>query len=637
LKKLMIVVAALFIMLNAANAADLYRVVVASHDDAQILTETGAEGVIREGNEFFVLLDRESADRLISSGLNYEFVATDIEKSELAIDKTNARESIEKHEIIYEDGDLRLLRVDFSAIESRDEYHNLIPILTKNMRFTYKESRDYNRFSIKSDISPDTIISKISQDSLYSYVTKLESYGERVTGTTQNYESGEWIKSKFEEFGYEDVYYDVFSTTIYQEMTVCRNVVAVKPGISGNQLQVVIGGHRDAVPGSPGADDNGSGAAAVMEIARVMKDIETDLTLIFIAFDAEEQGLHGSWNYANEAAENGDSILVMLNMDMIGSIYNDYDANLFHGINTFFAQMWDDLANNYSNIDGHLEGTSRGSDHYPFQQNGYDVCYSHEYYFSPVYHSPDDNSSYMDFDYFTRMVKATCAVVVQLNTDDRDSDGVDNISDNCPNTSNPGQEDYDDDGVGDLCDNCPLTYNPEQWDENLDGVGDLCDGEFHFVSYDIPDAIVNEPYYYEFEAIGGVEPYYWEKFIGHVPYGTVFTGGTEGTVSGTPTYVGEWYAIIVVTDSDSPSNVDTLGCHFTVTDGNPEYICGDPNDDEITDIDDVVYLIAYLFQGGPEPIPLESGDVNCEEGIDIDDVVYLIEYLFASGPEPCDC
>jgi hypothetical protein len=66
--------------------------------------------------------------------------------------------------------------------------------------------------------------------------------------------------------------------------------------------------------------------------------------------------------------------------------------------------------------------------------------------------------------------------------------------------------------------------------------------------------------------------------------------------------------------------------------------CGDVDHSGSVDIDDAVYLITYVFSGGPEPVPIESGDVDCSGGVDIDDVVYLISYIFASGPEPCaDC
>ncbi|MCK4427950.1 MAG: hypothetical protein KAW16_05665, partial [candidate division Zixibacteria bacterium] len=75
-------------------------------------------------------------------------------------------------------------------------------------------------------------------------------------------------------------------------------------------------------------------------------------------------------------------------------------------------------------------------------------------------------------------------------------------------------------------------------------------------------------------------------------------------------------------------NADTLS--FMVR----TYLCGDANGDGIIDIADAVYLLNYLFIGGPEPELLEAGDANCDEVIDIADVVYLINYLFMGGPPP---
>jgi hypothetical protein len=66
------------------------------------------------------------------------------------------------------------------------------------------------------------------------------------------------------------------------------------------------------------------------------------------------------------------------------------------------------------------------------------------------------------------------------------------------------------------------------------------------------------------------------------------------------------------------------------------YIVGDADGSGTVDIDDVVFLIAYIFSGGPEPVPYEAGDADCSGTIDIDDVVYLIAYIFSGGPEPGD-
>jgi len=66
------------------------------------------------------------------------------------------------------------------------------------------------------------------------------------------------------------------------------------------------------------------------------------------------------------------------------------------------------------------------------------------------------------------------------------------------------------------------------------------------------------------------------------------------------------------------------------------YLLGDANGDGVINSADVVYLINYLFKGGPAPDPLDAGDVNCDGEINSADVVYLIDYLFKGGPPPCE-
>jgi hypothetical protein len=63
--------------------------------------------------------------------------------------------------------------------------------------------------------------------------------------------------------------------------------------------------------------------------------------------------------------------------------------------------------------------------------------------------------------------------------------------------------------------------------------------------------------------------------------------------------------------------------------------CGDVTQDGSVDVADVVYLINYLFVGGPAPYPINVADVNSDGVVDISDVVYLINYLFIGGPAPC--
>ncbi|HRE11119.1 MAG TPA: M28 family peptidase, partial [Ignavibacteria bacterium] len=107
-----------------------------------------------------------------------------------------------------------------------------------------------------------------------------------------------------------------------------QNVLATKIGSKYPNQYYIICGHYDNMPSgslAPGADDNASGTCAVMEAARLLAPFTFDYTLIFVAFDEEEQGLIGSHAYADSSYNRGDSIKGVLNFDMIAwDSNNDY-------------------------------------------------------------------------------------------------------------------------------------------------------------------------------------------------------------------------------------------------------------------------------------------------------------------------
>jgi len=113
-----------------------------------------------------------------------------------------------------------------------------------------------------------------------------------------------------------------------------RNIVATKTGLVNPQRQYILCGHYDSISWmpweeAPGADDNASGVAAVMEIARILKDYHFRSTIKFICFSAEEVGHLGSRHYAEEALREGDQIAGVLNLDMIAyadSLPEDLDV-----------------------------------------------------------------------------------------------------------------------------------------------------------------------------------------------------------------------------------------------------------------------------------------------------------------------
>jgi hypothetical protein len=153
-----------------------------------------------------------------------------------------------------------------------------------------------------------------------------------------------------------------------------------------------------------------------------LRNAEFDHTIKFITFSGEEQGLYGSYYYAQEAAQNGDNIKAVLNLDMIGytetpddgkklKVYDDED------VSTWITDFIDSIAVEYYDV-FNLEiihaGWSWGSDHYYFWEFGYHAIFGHEYRFSPYWHTPQDTIENMDLDYAVRSTQLMIVCLAEL-------------------------------------------------------------------------------------------------------------------------------------------------------------------------------------------------------------------------------
>jgi hypothetical protein len=117
--------------------------------------------------------------------------------------------------------------------------------------------------------------------------------------------------------------YRVTPQTYEVEGIPCSNLEVTHAGIKHSEQILLIGAHYDSVSGSPGANDNGSGVAALLEIARLLKDVETDCTVRFVAFVNEEPPFFfrrqmGSMVYARGARKRNDDIRLMISLEMLG-------------------------------------------------------------------------------------------------------------------------------------------------------------------------------------------------------------------------------------------------------------------------------------------------------------------------------
>jgi autotransporter-associated beta strand protein len=191
-----------------------------------------------------------------------------------------------------------------------------------------------------------------------------------------------------------------------------NNVVATLPGTVHPDEIYIIGAHYDSV-NNPGADDNASGVAGVLEAASILARHRLGATVVFIAFDREEQGLIGSKAYANSHL---DYTSGMVSLDMIA--YNPsgghHDKAWIYG-RTASDPIKNDLAAAmaaYGNgITAEIGGDTPYSDHAPFEANGDQACLliEHAVWDNPNYHKAVDTvdtAGYIDYAYGTKMTKS---------------------------------------------------------------------------------------------------------------------------------------------------------------------------------------------------------------------------------------
>ena len=140
--------------------------------------------------------------------------------------------------------------------------------------------------------------------------------GPRSYSSTSNMQAAEFIADELNSTGTIFATYQWFSYA----GEIIPNVIGTLPSADpSNQSKIVVGAHFDTVPESPGADDNGSGTALLLEVAKVLSQFRFNHTIEFVAFNAEEPGacIHGSRYYVQQALQAGEDILLMINIDMI--------------------------------------------------------------------------------------------------------------------------------------------------------------------------------------------------------------------------------------------------------------------------------------------------------------------------------
>ncbi len=328
------------------------------------------------------------------------------------------------------------------------------------------------------------VVETVSEERIAETLKKLEGFETRNIFSEEDHPTRgigaarRWIADEFKSYSPRlEVRFDSYKVKkkgrIVRDVDI-HNVVAVLPGKLNPERQFIISGHYDSLallrrnnaggatptdgggtanpeaaagpapegaPNNfdlsmlaktePGVTDDGSGTAAVMELARVMSQFEFEKTIVFIAFAGEEEGLIGSSLYARKARQENNLIDGVLNNDIIGS---DVSGNGRTGNGTVWifseepadspsrqlARYIKDIGERYSpgmNVDliFRADRFGRGGDHTPFNQEGYGaVRFTTPNENFANQHSVTDTFANTSVPYTTRVVRVNAAALASL-------------------------------------------------------------------------------------------------------------------------------------------------------------------------------------------------------------------------------
>jgi len=269
--------------------------------------------------------------------------------------------------------------------------------------------------------SIDSLISLVSQDSLYAWDLRMQNFRTRYSYSDSIVKARDWLLNKFLSFGIDSVWLHHYYDDSHQWNVVATVVGTVKPDkvivVGGHYDSIVSGGGTNPYTWAPGADDNATGTVATLEIARIIALNPLPVTVMFAPFAQEEQGLVGSGYFADYLSSAGTDVYLMLNHDMIAhSVDADPDVAIYAASSAMgFVDIMIDMANTYTSLRPYYAGQTGGSDHYSFYQNGYDAVFPSEGdFFTNGWHKNYDVVDSLNFPYMKQVVQMSLATLVTV-------------------------------------------------------------------------------------------------------------------------------------------------------------------------------------------------------------------------------
>ena len=262
-------------------------------------------------------------------------------------------------------------------------------------------------------ISLSDLIYQVNRSTLEKYIKDIQSFGSHSTGSTsiekvKIYLYNELIKMpihvEYHQWSFEDKNGE--------------NIIATIPGkVSSNNI-IMVCAHYDTIEVSPGADDDGSGVAAILMMSIILSQYTFNNTIKLILFSGEEQGLLGSKEYVKKIEEQGNNVIGILALDKIGYAKTSEQGKIIRHhadpSSSWMIDITEEIADKFKkeiNLNIRRLPFDSSSDHKAFVDKGYSGSNLAEEALNPYYHTSEDLLKHMNLTYLKKVCQlATCTI-----------------------------------------------------------------------------------------------------------------------------------------------------------------------------------------------------------------------------------
>lgn len=424
-----------FVMIKVDNQQNLEKLFNTQGINVHYYNDNFVLATAESMNDNMILLDENSFETNEKYFIVY---CNESDQAEYASrEKNNA-------EILYSDANILIVK-SMNAELKPAKNDGMVAISNRTAKLP-EITRDFPTIT-EEDEKVRGFISEVVVDNLIATVEYLQAYQSRYYNSENAYDAANWIQGQFDELLVLETEQFPFD---YYGNECAPNVIAIQYGTKYPDEYVVCGSHLDSYSYSgmcPGADDNATGVATVIETARILSQYSFERSIIYCAFGAEEIGLVGSAAYAEYCSDSEMNIVGYFNNDMNGYLNPGDEIH----IDLIYPNNVAPIGDYYMNVANvyfpemqvrHVNFQAGDSDHTSFNQNGYMGIYPFEDYqhYSPYIHGGNDliGPSVNSFEMSERYTQMNIACISTLAVLDTES-----VSENEMNTvtmfPNPAQ------------------------------------------------------------------------------------------------------------------------------------------------------------------------------------------------------